>query len=53
MANHNRATGGWQPIGKSAIWSNTGLLAQANETQDALIIAEKLDASWIFQVSEI
>ncbi|PKG38662.1 hypothetical protein [Psychromonas sp. Urea-02u-13] len=53
MANHNRATGGWKPIGKNAIWSNTGLLAQANETQDALIVAEKREAGWIAQVFEI
>ncbi|MCP4326369.1 MAG: carbon-nitrogen hydrolase family protein [Psychromonas sp.] len=53
MANHNRATGIWQPIGKSAIWSNTGLLAQANENQDALLVAEKLDEHWTAQLFEM
>jgi len=46
MANHNQATGGWKPIGKSAIWSEQGLLACANETDNALVIAEKLSAGW-------
>jgi len=46
MANHNQITGGWKPIGKSAIWSEQGLLACANETDNALVIAEKLSAGW-------
>ena len=46
MANHNRETGNWKPIGKSAIWSSKGLLASANETNNALVIAEKLTDGW-------
>lgn len=53
MANHNQATGGWTPIGKSAIWSRTGLLASASETQNALVVAVKLDNEWSAQVVEI
>ena len=53
MANHNQATGGWAPIGKSAIWSHTGLLASATETQNALVVAEKVKHGWVGQVFEI
>jgi predicted amidohydrolase len=53
MANHNKPTGGWLPIGQSAIWSNAGLLARATKTQNALVVAEKLDNAWSGQVFEI
>ncbi|TEW53255.1 carbon-nitrogen hydrolase family protein [Psychromonas sp. RZ22] len=53
MANHSQPTGNWAPIGKSAIWSNTGLLACASENQNALVVAEKLDGNWSGQVMEI
>jgi len=53
MANHSQPTGNWAPIGKSAIWSNTGLLASASENQNALVVAEKLDGHWSGQVIEI
>ena len=53
MANHNQPTGNWAPIGKSAIWSNTGLLACASENQNTLVVAEKLDNKWSGQVFEI
>jgi predicted amidohydrolase len=53
MANYNQPTGNWSPIGKSAIWSSTGLLASANETQNALVIAEKQNNIWTGQVHEI
>lgn len=46
MANHNNPTGAWSPIGKSAIWSPSGLLASANESQRALVIAQKQDDQW-------
>jgi hypothetical protein len=42
MANHNQQTGDWRAIGKSAIWSPKGLLAVANETQEALVIAHEI-----------
>lgn len=53
IANYNRPTGAWSPVGKSAIWSSSGLLAQANEIQDALVVAEKKENSWSAQVLEI
>lgn len=46
MANHNRETGGWQPAGKSAIWSTDGMLAQADQDSDCLVIAEVMDGQW-------
>jgi hypothetical protein len=39
LANHNKPTGGWTPAGKSAIWDSTGLIAAADQTQNALVIA--------------
>jgi len=53
MANHNQPTGNWDPVGKSAIWSNTALLACASEHQNALVVAEKLTDNWSAQVIEI
>ncbi|MBO1256253.1 carbon-nitrogen hydrolase family protein [Alteromonas sp. 5E99-2] len=53
MANHNQPTGKWAPIGKSAIWSNEGLLACASEYQNALVVAEKMNTKWFGQVVEI
>jgi len=53
MANHTQPTGNWIPIGKSAIWSGKGLLASANETQSALVVAEKHESDWVAQVVEL
>jgi len=53
MANHNQPTGNWKPIGKSAMWTNAGLLASATESQHALVVAEKLDDTWSGQVFEL
>lgn len=53
MANHNQPTGGWAPAGKSAFWSNTGLLAMADETQNALIVAEKIGNHWAGEIFDI
>lgn len=53
MANHNQPTGNWAPIGKSAIWSSTGLLACASEKQNALVVAEQVNEQWYGQVFEI
>jgi len=53
MANHNQPTGNWAPIGKSAIWSNEGLLVCTSENQNTLVIAEKIDSKWSSQVIEI
>ena len=46
MANHNRPTGGWTPAGQSAIWSWEGRLAAADDTQNALVIAERGPQRW-------
>ena len=53
MANHNQPTGGWAPVGKSAIWSSSGLLAKASKTQNALVVATKLNNEWSAQAIEI
>lgn len=53
MANHNQQAGNWSSIGKSAIWSNTGLLACASESQTSLVIAEQIGDKWHGQVFEI
>jgi hypothetical protein len=53
MANHSQPTGEWSPVGKSAFWSNTGLLVRADETQNALILAEKINNHWVGEVFEI
>ncbi len=53
MANYNKPTGNWIPAGKSAIWSEKGLLATANESQDALVIAHHDDNSWVGSVIDI
>jgi predicted amidohydrolase len=50
MANHNGPTGDCSPVGKSAIWSSSGLLAQASETQNTLIAATKSNNEWSAQV---
>ena len=46
MANYNQPTGGWHPIGRSGIWGPEGLLVSANETDTALVIAEKTAEGW-------
>ena len=53
MANHNHVTGGYKAVGKSAIWSTTGLLAQAGETDNALVVATKVNNKWSAQVIAI
>lgn len=53
MANHNNPTGGWSPIGKSAIWNSEGLLTSATETKDSLVIAENISNSWVSEIIEI
>ena len=53
IANHNQPTGGWQCTGRSAIWVGGRLLASANETNNALVIAEKQDDTWAGNIIEI
>ena len=53
MANHIEPTGDWLPIGKSAIWSDQGLLACASETGSALVVAERVADTWTAKVIEI
>jgi len=47
MANHNKKTGPHIGIGKSALWDKNGLIVCANETDDVLVIAEKIHSKWI------
>jgi len=53
MANHNKPTGGWTPFGQSALWSNKGLLARANQHQNAILVAEKINDDWSGQVFDL
>ena len=53
VANHNSPTGEWFPIGKSAVWYNGELIVSANETENALVIAEKQLVGWSGCVVEI
>lgn len=46
MANHNAPSGGYHPCGKSAIWYQGKLIATANETDSALVIAEYNSEKW-------
>lgn len=46
IANHNKPSGGWAVSGKSAIWSKTGLLASADDTSDALVVATSANGIW-------
>tara|TARA_R110001583_G_scaffold112917_2_gene263050 strand:- start:2648 stop:3424 length:777 start_codon:yes stop_codon:yes gene_type:complete len=54
LANYDASTtpfsDGWAPIGKSAFWTNKGLLVCANEFQEALVIAKKVNEEWIGEV---
>lgn len=53
MANYNQPTGGWSPIGRSTIWSKLGIIASASETQNAIVVAEKIEDGWTGQLYEI
>jgi len=57
MANYHshlsQTSTGMIPIGKSAIWSQDGLLASAPETQSAIVVAERLNEQWHAQVFKI
>jgi predicted amidohydrolase len=47
MANHGAATGGWEPAGKSAIWSEDGgIVAAASGPGEALIMSRKQGGVW-------
>lgn len=53
MANHNKPTGGWQPIGKSAAWDKNGLLSTTSEDKDAIIISQQKNGTWKSRVIEM
>ncbi|MCP4746198.1 MAG: carbon-nitrogen hydrolase family protein [Desulfobacteraceae bacterium] len=53
MANHNRPTGGLTPAGKSAIWGPCGLIAAADRTQNALVVAQYSSSGWNGSIVEI
>jgi predicted amidohydrolase len=47
MANHSAPSGGWIPVGKSAIWDERGArIACALDAEPTLVIAEKVAAHW-------
>ncbi|WP_164887327.1 carbon-nitrogen hydrolase family protein [Hahella sp. KA22] len=47
MSNFSGPSGGWEPIGKSAVWIPSGdLLAQGPQTGEALVIGVKTEAGW-------
>ncbi|MCS5423004.1 MULTISPECIES: carbon-nitrogen hydrolase family protein [Psychrilyobacter] len=52
MANHNAPTGGWEPIGKSSIWSPIGDVVMTNN-KNSLVIAEEIERRWIGKSIEI
>jgi predicted amidohydrolase len=53
IANHSRPTGGWIPCGRSAFWEGDKLLAEADQSQDALVIAEKTEHGWVGSVTPL
>jgi predicted amidohydrolase len=53
MANQNSRSSSGLPCGKSAIWSRSGLLVSANESQSAIVVAESSSAGWSGGVIEI
>jgi predicted amidohydrolase len=51
MANHGGLTGGWQSAGRSAVWSEDGMLIiAAPGAGDELVIARREGGSWQGQV---
>ncbi|SHO56335.1 carbon-nitrogen hydrolase family protein [Vibrio quintilis] len=53
MANHNKPTGGWEPVGKSATWSKDGLLGVASKEKDSIILSHQANQTWKSQVIEM
>jgi predicted amidohydrolase len=54
MANHGAVTGGWEPAGKSAIWSEDGaIVAAASGVGEALIIGRKQGGVWDGAVPQV
>lgn len=53
MANHNQPTGGWSPIGRSAIWDGNGLLSAAGKTEDVLLMAQQINGAWTSEIIKI
>lgn len=49
IANHNSPTGTWDPIGKSSMWTSSGLIAVAGIKQSTLLIATKNNNGWAGQ----
>ncbi|MCF2860153.1 carbon-nitrogen hydrolase family protein [Pseudoalteromonas sp. SMS1] len=53
IANYSQPSGGLETAGKSAIWFKNQLLAQADEHEEALVIAQNTDGAWLAQVHKI
>jgi predicted amidohydrolase len=51
MASHGASSGTLTSVGKSAVWSPDGtLLAQADGTEEALVVATLTDSGWVGEV---
>ena len=53
VANQNSLSKEGRPCGRSAIWTPSGLLAGANESQSAIIAAQRTSAGWSGEVIEL
>jgi predicted amidohydrolase len=53
VANQNSHSSNGRPCGESAIWTSSGLLALANESQSAIVTAEKTSTGWTGEVIEV
>jgi len=53
IANYNQVSGGLQGAGKSAIWYKNGLLSQAGDNEDAIVLAQKIDGIWSAKVHQL
>ncbi|MBQ4835772.1 carbon-nitrogen hydrolase family protein [Pseudoalteromonas luteoviolacea] len=53
IANYNKPSGGLPSVGKSAIWYENKLLAQAGISEDALVVAESSSGAWIANVYQL
>ncbi|KZN31645.1 carbon-nitrogen hydrolase family protein [Pseudoalteromonas luteoviolacea] len=53
IANYNQPSGGLAAAGKSAVWYGDQLLAQANEDDDVLVVAQITDEGWSAKVYQV
>ena len=57
MANHAVPTGGWVPVGRSAIWNEQGaLVAACPDTRESLVLGRRRGRTWegaVFPIPEL